>query len=254
MSFMQNTEKVTFSIVIATFNAADYLQITLDSVKKQQFKNFELIIIDGNSSDNTVDIIKANSDFPMLWISEPDTGLYDAWNKAIKRANGTWITFLGAGDILYPDALLSYNAHIEQLSGMPDYISAKIRRIDEKGRFLSVLGEAWSWTQFKNSMTVAHVGSLHHQRLFSEIGLFDISNYKICADYELLLRKKSKLKTSFLDKLMGEMPNGGVSFSVKALKESAKAKYKTGQCSIFSVSIRFIYYWILLKTYPIRHL
>lgn len=254
MLFMQNTEKVTFSIVIATFNAAEHLQKTLDSVKNQCFKNFELIIIDGNSSDTTVDIIKANDEMSIRWVSEQDTGLYDAWNKAIKRSNGTWITFLGAGDILYPDALLSYSSHIETLAETPDYISAKIRRIDEKGRFISVLGEAWSWAQFKNSMTVAHVGSLHHQRLFSEIGLFDSSNYKICADYELLLRKKSKLKTSFLDKLMGEMPNGGVSFSVKALKESAKAKYKTGQGSFFTISVRFVFYWILLKTYRIRHL
>jgi hypothetical protein len=69
-----------------------------------------------------------------------------------------------------------------------------------------------------------------------------------------LLRKKDKLKTGFLDKQIGEMPIGGISFSVKALKESAKAKYKTGNRNFIFVFLFFIFFWVLLKTYQFRRL
>lgn len=249
---MPEKEK-TFSIIIATYNAAESLQNTLDSIRAQICLDYELILIDGNSSDATVKIINENIDFVSFWISEPDKGLYDAWNKGIKASKGNWIAFLGAGDTLLPDALLSYKTYIDSLAGIPDYISAIIKRTNEKGDFISVLGEAWRWNGFRDSMTVAHVGSLHNKQLFEEIGFYNQAEYKICADYELLLRKKDKLKTGFLNQPIGEMPIGGLSFSVKALKESARAKYKTGRRNFISVFIYFLYFWLLLKTYRLRH-
>lgn len=249
---MSNKE-ITFSIIIATYNAAENLQYTLNSIRNQSFLDYELILIDGNSSDDTVRIIKENIDIVTFWISEPDKGLYDAWNKGIKVSNGKWIAFLGAGDSLCLDALLSYKNYIDSLVSTPDYISAIIKRTNEKGVFISFLGEAWNWKAFRDSMTLAHVGSLHSKYLFEEIGLFNQTEYKICADYELLLRKKDKLKTGFHNKPIGEMPIGGLSFSVKALKESARAKYRTGQRNFIYVFLYFIYFWILLKTYRFRH-
>lgn len=249
---MPNKE-ITFSIIIATYNAAESLQHTLNSIRNQFFLDYELILIDGNSSDDTVRIIKENIDIVTFWISEPDKGLYDAWNKGIKASKGKWIAFLGAGDTLLPDALYSYQTYIDSLSIAPDYISAIIKRTNEKGDFISHLGEAWNWNAFRDSMNVAHVGSLHSKQLFEEMGLYNQAEYKICADYELLLRKKDTLKTGFLNKPIGEMPIGGLSFSVKALKESARAKYKTGGRNFIFVFFYFIYFWLLLKTYRLRH-
>lgn len=246
-------KEITFSIIIATYNAAESLQITLDSIRNQNCIDYELILIDGKSNDTTISIIKDNIDIVSYWISESDRGLYDAWNKGVKESKGNWIAFLGAGDTLCPDALLSYKTYIDSLAATPDYISAIIKRTNEKGDFISLLGEAWHWNAFRDSMIVAHVGSLHNKQLFEEIGLYNQAEYKICADYELLLRKRDKLKTGFLNQPIGDMPIGGLSFSVKALKESARAKYKTGGRNFIFVFIYFIYFWLLLKTYRLRH-
>jgi glycosyltransferase involved in cell wall biosynthesis len=91
------------SIVIVTYNAAATLQACLDSIYRQQYPSLKIIIIDGNSTDGTVDIIKANLNKIYYWQSEPDTGIYDAMNKATNRLIGEWVYFLGSDDELYDD-------------------------------------------------------------------------------------------------------------------------------------------------------
>lgn len=93
--------KVT--VIIVTYNASATLQKSLDSVYMQTYPDIELIVIDGNSSDGTKDILIANSSRITYWISEPDHGIYDAMTKALKQASGNWIYFLGADDDLLPD-------------------------------------------------------------------------------------------------------------------------------------------------------
>jgi glycosyltransferase involved in cell wall biosynthesis len=88
------------SIIIVTLNAGKHLDNCLRSIIGQPFKNIELLIFDGGSTDNTLNIINNNSDFVSYWQSEPDNGIYDAMNKAVKRAMGQWILFLGADDVL----------------------------------------------------------------------------------------------------------------------------------------------------------
>ncbi|UKT63250.1 glycosyltransferase family 2 protein [Pedobacter mucosus] len=88
------------SILIVVYNAVEHLEQSLLSVIKQAYSNVELIVIDGNSTDGTVDIIRRYSDKIGYWVSEPDNGIYDAMNKAVDKATGDWIYFLGAGDIL----------------------------------------------------------------------------------------------------------------------------------------------------------
>jgi glycosyltransferase involved in cell wall biosynthesis len=91
------------SIIIVTYNAAGTLQACLDSIYKQLYPSLKIIIIDGNSPDGTVDIIKANINKIHYWQSEPDTGVYDAMNKALKHLNGNWVYFIGADDELRPE-------------------------------------------------------------------------------------------------------------------------------------------------------
>ncbi len=91
------------SIIIVTYNAAGTLQACLDSIYRQQYPSLKIIIIDGNSTDGTVDIIKANLNKIYYWQTEPDTGIYDAMNKALKHITGEWVYFLGADDELYDD-------------------------------------------------------------------------------------------------------------------------------------------------------
>ncbi|HEX3386494.1 MAG TPA: glycosyltransferase, partial [Mucilaginibacter sp.] len=86
------------SIVTVVFNAADSLELTILSVINQSYPNTEFIIIDGGSTDGTVDLIKKYDKKINYWISEKDSGIYDAMNKALDVVSGDWVYFLGAGD------------------------------------------------------------------------------------------------------------------------------------------------------------
>lgn len=88
------------TIIIVTFNAGKHLQNCINSVSKNNYKNIELLVFDGASTDNTIDILKANESKVNYWQSEPDKGIYDAMNKAVLKASGKWILFLGADDKL----------------------------------------------------------------------------------------------------------------------------------------------------------
>jgi glycosyltransferase involved in cell wall biosynthesis len=89
------------SIITVVFNGKTYLKETIQTVKAQTYTDIEYIVIDGGSTDGTIDIIKSNLDRIDYWISEPDKGLYDAMNKGIKKATGNWVCFLNAGDTFY---------------------------------------------------------------------------------------------------------------------------------------------------------
>jgi glycosyltransferase involved in cell wall biosynthesis len=103
----------TYSIIIATYNAAKYLETALQSVFSQTSADYELILIDGGSKDETVEIIKKHQDRIAYWVSEPDQGIYDAWNKGIEQATGDWVLFIGSDDTLVPDALEAYSDFIK---------------------------------------------------------------------------------------------------------------------------------------------
>lgn len=91
------------SIVLVTYNAAETLQACLDSIYKQQYPNLEIIVIDGASTDGTVNILNENSNRIAFFKSEKDNGIYDAMNKALTYIKGARVYFLGADDILYDD-------------------------------------------------------------------------------------------------------------------------------------------------------
>lgn len=95
------------SIITIVYNAIDAVEQTILSVINQTYSNIEYIIIDGGSTDGTVDIIEKYSDKITYWISEPDKGIYDAMNKGIDKANGKWINFMNAGDFFYDKVVLS---------------------------------------------------------------------------------------------------------------------------------------------------
>lgn len=94
------------SVVTVVYNRAAEIDETIQSVSRQTFKDVEYIIIDGGSSDGTVDIIKRNEKAITRWISEPDKGIYDAMNKGLAMAKGTWVYFLNCGDAFYNERVL----------------------------------------------------------------------------------------------------------------------------------------------------
>lgn len=225
-----NPESVPLiSIIVAVLNDKATLQQSIDSVAQQTYPNKELIIIDGGSRDGTVEVLKANREKITRWISEPDRGIYDAWNKGVKLAGGDWIGFLGAGDFYAPDALQSYADFIGTFSrdDLPEYVSSRVNLVSA-GRVMRTIGRPWEWRKFCRFMTVAHVGSLHHKLLFERYGLYD-TTYRICGDYELLLRPKEGLRAAFMDKITATMELDGVSNrNPLVFEETLRAKVGTG--------------------------
>lgn len=226
---MPNKEKM-FSIIIATYNAEKYLQHCLNSIIPQLNETIELIIIDGESKDDTVGIIKNNKHYISYFITEPDKGIYDAWNKGIKSATGDWIMFVGADDQLMPDALTIYQQFINNNVRATDIhlISSRVQMIDENGKTIRIKGWPYLWPMFLKEMTIAHPGALHSKKLFEKFGNYNI-DYKIVGDYELLLRAGASLKSLYLDVITVIMSEGGASDSVKSIKEHYKAVTTTGK-------------------------
>ena len=231
----------TISIIIATYNADKFLEQCLYSIIPQVTDNIEIIIIDGDSKDDTVEIIKKHQEHISYWISEPDKGIYDAWNKGIENASGNWIMFIGADDQLVPDAIQAYNQILISNSDIEniDFISCKVEMIDENGNSIRIKGWPHTWPLFLREMTVAHPGALHSKKLFLKYGNYNI-DYKIVGDYELLLRAKDSLKSLFVDKIIVKMREGGASDSVKAIKEHFRAATSTGGGAKYSASLNFL--------------
>jgi len=203
-------DKPLISVITVVLNGEKYLEETILSVLSQTYDNVEYIIIDGGSTDGTLDIIKQYEHAIDYWVSEKDRGIYDAWNKGLKTSIGDWISFLGCGDSYYKGALYKYVEYINRNNHQKlDYVSSLVE-FKKRGRIVRVIGECWNWKDFKKYMNVAHVGSLHNIELFKEIGLFDI-RLKIAGDYEFLLRKKDKLKAGFIEYKTAVMDASGVS-------------------------------------------
>lgn len=216
-----------FSIILATYNAELLLDRTILSILNQTYQEFELIVIDGNSSDKTIEILNKYSSERLFWFSEKDEGIYDAWNKGIAKSNYKWILFIGAGDTLKPYCLEKYCDYLNQNKHELDFISAKVNFVDLDEKIIKTIGKKWNWKDFSKFMNVAHVASIHNVNYFNKYGFFN-HDYKIVGDYELLLRAKSQLKTGFINIVQCDMLMGGVSSGKRSLNEAYVAKTTTG--------------------------
>jgi len=215
------------TIITATYNSIECFPTAIESVRAQTYDNVEWIVVDGASSDDTLDLFKQNEDVIDYWISEPDKGIYDAWNKGIGFASGEWIAFLGADDSYFEGALEAYvTLIVNYRDSQLDYISSRVN-LTEGCKKVRTIGQPWNWKTFQRYMTVAHVGSLHSRALFKKYGLYDTA-YRICGDYELLLRPREKLKAAYIDFVSVNMSIGGSSDSSLALYEAERAKVLTG--------------------------
>ena len=234
-SSRQSSNSIKVTIITAVFNADTYLNECILSVLNQTYDNIEYIIIDGGSTDKTVDIVKKYDSQLAHWTSEPDEGIYDAWNKGLAQATGQWIAFIGADDQLLPNAIEMYVHHIShhELQDKLEFVSSKIQLVNKDLSIIRVVGEKWNWKHFRHQMTTWHVGTFHSKHLFEKYGLFD-STFKISGDYELLLRPKDQLIASFVSEPTVMMRIGGVSDTnlLRASKETYRAKIKNNVLSL----------------------
>lgn len=193
-----------FSLITVTYNAESSISKTLDSVKNQSCKDFELIIIDGNSNDNTLEIIKSYRDLISIIISEPDSGIYDAMNKGIRLAKGDWLFFLNSGDYFYDFDVLSKlsneinlnkNQNFQLFYGKSILFSNLLNISLIKGREISIKDMYFD-------MPITHQSILFSRQSFLTIKEFDI-NFKRSADHNWLVQFYiSGGKAKFIDQVI----------------------------------------------------
>jgi glycosyltransferase involved in cell wall biosynthesis len=177
-----------FSIVTPTFNAIATLRETIESVLAQDYKNWEHIVIDGGSTDGTVDLLRT---YPHIqWISEKDRGHYDAMNKGIARSTGDVIAILNADDC-YPARTLSRVA--EAFSKHPDWdgLFGDVVYVDGENREIFRRKEArydYDALRFGNFCYVVHPTLFLKRSTYERVGSYDHEKYLNCCDVDLILR------------------------------------------------------------------
>jgi glycosyltransferase involved in cell wall biosynthesis len=245
-----------YSIIIATFNSDKTLRNTLESLVVQTYKNFEVIIVDGLSSDNTVTIIKeyekkfSKANIPYFWSSEKDSGIYDAWNKALKKINSSWIAFLGSDDTYYPNALEIYNEEIKKHPNI-NYISSQVEYIDSNHKVLKIIGKPYDYNQMNRYMNVAHVGSFHHKDLFIKHGNFN-TDYKIVSDYDFFMKCGRDIQPGYLESITAKMLNSGISNQNVATVFKEVLAIQLKHKKIAKLQSYFEYYYSYLRIYKSR--
>ncbi len=153
--------KPKFSIITVTYNAASAIEPTLQSVAAQSYRNYECLLIDGASTDDTVaKAIATGVPFAHI-VSEPDKGLYDAMNKGMALAQGDYLCFLNAGDAFYAaDTLERVAAVVAQCEAFPEVLYGETALVDRNRRFLRMrrlqAPERLSWKSFSKGMVVCH--------------------------------------------------------------------------------------------------
>ena len=235
--------KPLFSIITVVYNNEKYLEETIKSVVNQKFRNFEYIIIDGGSSDKTLDIIKRYDSQIDYWISEKDKGIYDAFNKGMSLAKGDFIGIVNSDDTYLDNALEIIAKYINELKNKEiDFIFGSVKK--HWGILYGYRPEKiyYSWGFYSSHST----GFFLRRSSAKKIGLYNI-NYKYHADYDyfyrMIVKKKMKGTSTKKNEITGNFRRGGYSSKIKFRKlfmEELRIRYNNGQ-SIILIIIIFVY-------------
>jgi glycosyltransferase involved in cell wall biosynthesis len=208
------SEKCKISIITAVYNRVDCIEYAINSLRKQTFKNYEHIIVDGGSTDGTLELLQKLKDENTLILSERDDGIYDAINKGILLASGDIIGLLHSDDFYLSSDTLE-NIAVSFFDRAIDVVYGNLIYVTQEGD-LNIL-RAWKSENFresklKNGWMPPHPTLFVRRNIFEEIGLYDTS-YKISADYEFIVRifKLFGVRSKYLDRYLVGMRVGGAS-------------------------------------------
>ncbi len=204
------------SIITINYNNASGLKKTMESVLNQTWEDFEYIVIDGNSNDESISVIKSFESFRLKWVSEPDTGIYNAMNKGIQKANGDYILFLNSGDYLYNrDVLLNakeyFLSNVSFLSGHLFYKKGDDEIIRKHPDELSF--------SYLASKSISHPSTFIKREMFTKYDLYNEAN-KIVSDWEFFFKTIGINGESFLsiDEIITIYDLNGISSKEENLK------------------------------------
>lgn len=202
------------SLITPTYNSAKTISRTIDSIIAQNYSNLEYIIIDGASSDRTLEIIKDyQAKINIKLISEPDRGLYDAMNKGVVLATGEIVGILNSDDLFKSDNVLSLVAE----SFVDNNIDAVYGDITYFAENEKVIKRYWHSGVYRegnlnNGWTIPHPALFLRKSVYDRFGLFN-TDFKIAGDYEFILRllKKYKISLKYVPQVFVNMYEGGIS-------------------------------------------
>lgn len=201
---MMENNKYKISVITAAYNAEACISSLIESLRNQQDKDFEWVVVDGASTDQTLEILKKINDLNLKIISEPDFGIYDALNKGIKACSGEYYLVAGADDIFFENAILDYK---NKISVDVEMISAKVI---VGGEVVEARGKPW---QYGQSAYISNhsVGVLVNKSLHNKYGWYS-KKYPIAADQYFIqscILNHEKIIT--IDSIVGEFSLCGVS-------------------------------------------
>lgn len=241
--------KPKISIITITFNSECYLEQTISSIISQTYANIEYIVVDGGSSDATLEIIHNYDSKIDKWISEPDHGIADAMNKGIKLSSGDYILFIHSDDYLINQKVIE--KAVFEMTALNDIILFDIFLEKNGNRILhSPKGLIW-WTNFKT--TVFHQACFCSKKLLDKIGIFD-KTFQIAMDFDFFLRAyRANANFSYIKLPLSVMRLEGISSRLgwnslqKRFSEEKQVHFKN--CP--NLRMKFIYklYWGLYLPY-----
>lgn len=219
------TSSPLFSIVTVVYNGASLIEATIQSIANQNCFDYEYIVIDGASSDNTVEILKTNNHLINYWQSEPDKGLYDAMNKSLGLINGKFVLFINAGDLLNDSNVLE---HLKLVSTDADILYGETNLIDSKNKLLGTrselttrkLPQQLTWKSLIKGMVVSHQSIL----VSKAIAPYFDTQYKCSADIDWVIKAlKNANKITNTQITISKYLIGG--FSAKNLKIASEERF-----------------------------
>ena len=223
-----------FSIITITFNAATVIETTLKSVLEQSYGNYEYLLIDGGSTDDTVAKAKASGVVFSQIVSEPDNGLYDAMNKGIGLASGDYLCFLNAGDAFHSkDTLQAIVKAIENEKELPDVLYGETAEVDAERNFVRMrrlkAPAKLDWRSFRHGMLVCH------QAFYARREIAPLYNleYRLSSDVDWCIKvMKASTRLVKVDAVVVNYLQNGL--SLKRHRESLIERFKV-MCSHYGV-------------------
>jgi len=199
------------TIITVSYNSADTIETTFKSLIDQTYDNIEYIVVDGGSTDGTLDLITKYSKHISQWVSEPDKGLYDAMNKGIAMATGDVIGLINSDDLFCDNNALEKVGNVFRKQPNLDSVYADLYYVSQQNTDKIV--RHWitgSQRKFRNGWHPAHPTFYIKKEVYNKYGDFDLT-YKLAADFEIMLRflEKFSISTTYLKEPLVKMRLGG---------------------------------------------
>jgi glycosyltransferase involved in cell wall biosynthesis len=204
-------QEVMISVIIATMNCCQMLSEALDSVIDQHDGHHECIIIDGGSTDGTIDVIKSRQESIAYWISEPDGGISEAFNKGIEASTGRLLYFLGADDVLHDNMVFhDIVSLLPQLKSPYFFYGDLFYAYQNKKKLIQ---QNYTYHKFLKYNCIPHQAMFLDRFFFNKYGLFD-TQYRYAMDYEHISRFIHRSRPQYVKRTVAEMRRYGRSSNV----------------------------------------